>query len=280
MLRKIWVILKDFAKQMGRQNISAHAASTTFFLFLSVVPMLIVLSSIIPYTSLTREDLSLAITQMLPDAADPLAEALVAQVYEKSGGVLSFALIATIWSAGRGVLALMRGLNAIGDYEERRHYFYVRFMATAYTVVMLLVVLLSLFFMVFGNQLLYFVMNGALHSFFMNTRFLMVWIILTVLFSAIYAYIPDKKLKFKDQITGASFAAVGWSIFSWGFSLYVNMSDSYSVYGSLSIIIIVMVWLYFCIYIMMAGAYMNLYLAKAREKLPEQPQVKVSSDAH
>jgi len=82
---------------------------------------------------------------------------------------------------------------------------------------------------------------------------------LTVLFAMMYAYIPNEKLKFREQLTGAMFSAIIWSIFSWGFSLYVSRAGAYSIYGSLSIIVIVMLWLYFCMYIIMVGAYLNRY---------------------
>lgn len=264
MIRKLLIILSDFSKKMGKQNISAYAASTAFFLFLSLVPMLIMICTIIPFTPLTEENLVMVVTDLTPDKVDSLVESVIAQVYEKSAGILSIAAVATLWSAGKGVLALMRGLNAINGVEEERNYFVVRTIATLYTIVMLIVMILSLFIMVFGNQLV----DLALHripqlqvivSFLMNFRFLLVWAVLTVLFGGVYAYVPNKKLKFGEQIPGATFSAVVWSIFSWGFSLYVGRTESYSMYGSFSIIIIVMVWMYSCMYIIMIGAYLNRY---------------------
>ena len=264
MIRKLFSILTDFSDQMKKQNISAYAASIAFFLFLSVVPMLMMICTIIPYTPLTEEDLVSAVTELTPEMVDPLAESLISDVYDHSSGIMSVALIATIWSAAKGVMALMQGLNAINGVEEKRNYFVVRAIASLYTVVMLIVVILSLFLMVFGNQLV----NLALHriphlksvvSFAMNFRFLLVWLILTLLFAAIYAYVPDRKLKFKEQIPGAVFSAVVWSVFSWGFSIYVTYGNSYGIYGSLSIIIIVLLWMYFCMYITMFGAYLNCY---------------------
>ena len=93
----------------------------------------------------------------------------------------------------------------------------------------------------------------------MHFRFLAIWALLTLLFIAIFAYVPNGRLKLREQIPGAAFTAVGWSVFSWGFSLYVDWTD-YSVYGSLSLIILVMLWLYFCMYIVMLGAYVNKFL--------------------
>ena len=91
--------------------------------------------------------------------------------------------------------------------------------------------------------------------------------VLTVLFAAIYAYVPDERLKFKEQIPGAAFAAVVWSVFSWVFSIYINYSNSYGIYGSLSIIIIILLWMYFCMYIIMVGAYLNCYFSPVNKVL-------------
>ena len=133
-----------------------------------------------------------------------------------------------------------------------------------YTFVMLVIEILSLFVNVFGNQLVDLILHQfpelhGLVSFLMNFRFIVVWIILTFFFAAIFTYVPDTKLSLKQQIPGAVFAAIGWSVYSWGFSIYLNYSDRYGIYGSLSIIIIVLLWMYFCMYIMMLGAYLNHY---------------------
>ncbi|MCI9338277.1 MAG: YihY/virulence factor BrkB family protein [Lachnospiraceae bacterium] len=264
MIRQLITVLMDFSEKMKKQNISTFAASTAFFFFLSIVPMLIMVCTIIPYTPLTEENLVEAVTDLTPDQVDGLAESLISDIYDNSAGVLSIALIATIWSASKGVMALMRGLNAINGVEEKRNYFVVRVIASFYTLVMLVVVVLSLFLMVFGDQLvnltLYrFPQLRQLVSFIMNFRFVFVWAVLSVLFAAVYAYVPDKKLAFKEQIPGAVFSAVVWSVFSWAFSYYVTYGNSYGIYGSLSIVVIVLLWMYFCMYIIMIGAYLNRY---------------------
>lgn len=272
MLRKLIRIWLDFSAQMKKQNISAYAASTAFFLFLSVIPMLMVVCSVIPYTPITEQNLVTAFTDMTPDIADAMVESLVVDVYQNSVGILSVALIAMIWSAAKGVMALMRGLNAVNGVEEKRNYFVIRLIASFYTLIMLVVLILSLFLMVFGNQLV----DIALHripqlqmfvSFLMHFRFLFVWAVLILLFGLIYAYIPDTKLKFTEQIPGACFAAVVWSVFSWGFSMYVSYGKGYSIYGSLTIIVIIMLWMYFCMYIILIGAYLNRYFRPVNRAL-------------
>ena len=189
-----------------------------------------------------------AIAGLTPDAIDPLVEGLIAEIYEKSAGVMSIAVLTTLWSAGKGVMALMRGLNVISEVEENRNYFVVRIVSSFYTLIMLVALVLSLVIMVFGKRPA------------VPMRFVYAWLILTVLFAMMYAYIPNEKLRFRDQLTGAMFAAIAWNVFSWGFSLYVGRADEYSIYGSLSVIILVMIWMYVCMYIIMLGAYINRYV--------------------
>lgn len=279
MIRKCYIIFRDFARQLKDENISAFSASTAFFFFISLVPMLILICTIIPYTPLTEENLIKVITDIMPESIDGLVVDMVADVYEKSVGLIWFVAIAMIWSAGKGMLALMRGLNAVNDVVEERNYFYVRMVSSFYTVIMLVIMVLSLFIMVFGNVLVSVVLQYIpqlkyLLEILAPLRFLVVWFVLTVLFTCVYAYVPNKKLRFKEQIPGAIFSAVAWSLFSWGFSLYVDAPGTFGTYGSMSIMVIIMLWLYFCMYIIFIGAHLNRYFKPVNKVLNKRTERK------
>ena len=251
MFRKLFLIYKDLSKQMSKQNISAFAASSAFFVFLSLIPMLIMICTIIPFTPLTEENLLTAFTEYTPNVFNPLIRGVISQVYEKSAGILSLAALVTVWSAGKGVLALIRGLNSVNGVVEERNYFLLRLTASFYTVLVLVMTILSLLLMVFGNVILAYIVRkipqtALVFQMIGHFRFLVVWLILTVLLTLIYA-----------------FAAVLWSVFSWGFSVYVDFYNGVNAYGSLSIIMLLMLWLYECIYIVMVGAYLNRYFSPA-----------------
>lgn len=265
MSKSLWEIyysVRDFIKNMKSENLSAYASSTAFFIFVSLVPMLLLICAIIPFTPLTKENLIKILADVVPVRMEGLVENIIENVYIRSAGVLSVAVILILWSAGKGVLAVVRGLNAVNDVEEERNYFVVRIYASFYTLILLLIVLVSMIILVFGNQLVRMLISISpklrlLFSLLLNLRFLFVWILLTVIFAAFYAYLPNKKLTFKAQLPGASFAAVIWSIFSWCFSIYVSWGNGFNIYGSLSIIVVLLLWLYFCFYIIFMGAYIN-----------------------
>ncbi|MGN0329975.1 MAG: YihY/virulence factor BrkB family protein [Kineothrix sp.] len=260
-------LVRDFKRQINKKNISAFASSTAFFLFVSLIPMLILLCSILPYTALTEADLMTFLTDLTPDVIDSFVVSIIADVYDRSIGVVSIAAISTLWSAGKGMMALLRGLNAINDVEEGRGYLMLRGISSFYTVIFLGVTVLSLVVIVFGGVLVQAVIRvipqlERLFHFLMNFRLLFVLAIMIIVFSMMYTYIPDKKLKLVFQVPGAVFSAILWNLFSWAFSIYVESgANGFSTYGNLATIVIIMIWLYICIYIIMIGAYVNRYFS-------------------
>ena len=261
---RLFYILRDFNWQMTRKNISAFASSTSFFLFLSMIPLLMALCAILPYTRLTEENLLMAITKFTPDAMNGLVVSVVSDVYARSAGTITIFAIVTIWSASKAMLALIRGLNAVNDFEERRNYFVLRFIACIYTVIILAATILALLVMVFGNVIVNLLLADIppLHilvQFVMRFRFLFSWAVLTFVFALIYAYVPSNKLRFRGQVPGAAFSAIMWGAASYAFSIYVDHFNGYGTYGGLTTVVIMMLWFYLLMYILMIGAHINRY---------------------
>lgn len=261
---RLYYIARDFGWQMSKKNISSYAASMAFFLFLSMFPLLMALCAILPYTTLTEDNLISAITRFTPNAMDNMVVSVVSDVYAKSAGTITIFAIVAIWSAAKAMLAMIRGLNAVYDFEERRNYFVLRCIACIYTVIMLVAMVLALFVMVFGNVIVDILLTDIppLHllvQFVMHFRFLLSWAVLTLAFGLIYAYIPSSKLRFKTQIPGAAFSAIIWSGASFAFSVYVDHFSGFGTYGSLTTVVIMMLWFYLLMYILLIGAHINRY---------------------
>ncbi|MFI3212361.1 MAG: YihY/virulence factor BrkB family protein [Eubacteriales bacterium] len=264
MFKKMILTGQEFGRQLTKDNINAYAASTAFFIFLSFMPMLLFLCSIIPFTPLTKSDLMEAVITAMPDSLDSLMIALIEDVYRQSIGLVSTTAIATIWSAGKGMLALMKGLNVVNDVIENRNYIVLRFIASGYTIMLLLTMIFTLLLSVFGMVLvdgieeMIPVIIPAIEVI-MEFRIVFSVFVLTMVFTLVFTYIPNKKIKMREQIVGAFFSAVAWNVFSFGFSVYIMHFNAFSAYGSLGTVVIAMLWLYFCMYLMLIGANVNKY---------------------
>lgn len=257
--------VKEFLRKLKKDNLSAHAASAAFFMFLSIFPILILLCSILPYTHISKADLLRVVTDFLPSTLDPLAISVIEEFYEKSAAVISISAVFIVWSAAKGILALLRGLNSVQDVSETRNYFILRFWSSIYTVILLILIVFTLIVVVFGNPII----NKLLSKLpsvrytaviLMPFRYLVVIVALAVVFACMYALIPNRKNKIWDKVPGAVFASLGWTVFSWGFAVYVDRYGVFNMYGSLTTIVIIMLWLYFCMYIFLLGDEVNSFL--------------------
>ena len=76
-----------------------------------------------------------------------------------------------------------------------------------------------------------------------------------------YKFLPNRKDWLRKQIPGALFSAIGWQVVSWIFSMYLDIFEGFSdMYGSLTTIVLIMLWLYFCMYCILLGAEVNIVL--------------------
>ena len=88
-----------------------------------------------------------------------------------------------------------------------------------------------------------------------------------VIFTLIYRFVSGNEMEMTHHVPGAVLSAAGWMVFSYAFSMYIDKFSGFSnMYGSLTTMILIMLWLYFGMYITLIGAEFNQLLAKRREK--------------
>ncbi|MBQ8137970.1 MAG: YihY/virulence factor BrkB family protein [Lachnospiraceae bacterium] len=263
-IKKLYKIYDDFARSVKRLNIDAYAACTSFFLLLSFTPMLILLCSILPFTRITEADLILFIEGFLPAIFWDLVKRLVDSVYSGGYAVLTVSAIITLWTAAKGVSSLVQGLNAVYDVEEKRNYFVRRGVCCLYTLILLAALYISLLLMVFGKSISEYLSAvwpwfDEFQGYIVRPRHLYIFLILTLFFTVLYSFLPNKKQKFREQLPGAVFSSLCWIGFSAIFSFYVSRYNAYSMYGNLAMVIVAMIWMYFCLLFFLYGAYLNRY---------------------
>ena len=94
-------------------------------------------------------------------------------------------------------------------------------------------------------------------------RGLLLLVLLTLLFVAVFMYLPGKNNRFWDSLPGAVLAAIGWQIFTNVYSAYSQYFTAYAnLYGSVYAVALGMLWLYFCICIVFYGGVLNKILRK------------------
>lgn len=255
----------DLAVYMARAQVSVHASYAGYFLILALFPTLMLLLSLLRYTGMSADMLSDALDGVIPAALMPSARRLIRSAYQNaSGAVVSVSALAALWSASRGIYGLLTGLNSIYEVREDRGYIYTRLVSMLYTFLFLLMLLLTLVLSVFGTTIVQVLPGTRLLRFLsevVDLRFLLLLLLQTALFSAMFVALPNCRNTLRQSLPGAVLASVGWLIFSDLYSVYVEHFSRYAnIFGSVYGVALSMLWLYCCICIVFYGGVLNRYL--------------------
>jgi len=265
-LKKIWERCKKALQPITSLHIGVYASHTGFFMVLSLFPMLVLLMSLLRYTGISVDMLTDLLEGVIPTALMGGAKRLIVNTYQSTTGtVLSLSALTALWSASRGIHGLVIWLNAVYRVPENRSYFYTRSVSVVYTFAFLLVLMLTLVLNIFANTLLTLFPIGFISKL-IDLRSILLLLVQTALFTAIFMALPNRKNKFRHSLPGAVFSALGWMIFTRLYSVYVeHFAGLSSVYGSVYAVALSMLWLYCCICILFYGGALN-HLLMEKEK--------------
>ncbi|MDD5805542.1 YihY/virulence factor BrkB family protein [Blautia sp. HCP3S3_H10_1] len=261
-------LLLGFMDRANGDHVGAYAAQAAYFLIMSFIPFILFLTTIIRYTPLTYNVVSEAIRAFVPHNIQNFVLTIVSEVYGRSTAVVPISAIMALWSAGKAMQSLTNGLNTIYHVHETRNWLVTRLYAVVYTFLFSVAIIASLFLLVLGNQIQtmagkYVPFLGRVIGKIIGARTALVFAGLFLIFLILYKMLPNRKATFKSQVPGAILIAAGWSLFSYFFSLYFELFPGFSnMYGSLTALIMVMLWLYICMNLLLYGAEINAYFEK------------------
>ena len=261
--------------QLSKKNhLDSHSAAAAFFMFVSIIPFIILILSIIPFTPVTSENLLVIAEAVLPDRLDYYAIEISNQLSNQSITILSVSAIVAMWSASRALLTIKQGLNEIRGVVETRNFIILRINAAFYTIILILSILLLLILNVVFIGLDRYLrtvlgINISDHStlvyILITLRPIITLVVAFLVNLYFFTFLPNDKIYVKSQIPGAVLVSILWYLFSEVFGIYINLFNAYSMYGSLSVVIIVLFWLYACMYILFLGGQFNYYLSLERQ---------------
>ncbi len=266
-----WTRLKElifkFMYKMDRDRVRAHSAEAAFFIMMSFFPVLMLLLTLVQFTPITQQQVLHTIENITPMGMIEVLEPIVDSIYNQPIAVISWTAIAALWTAGKAIMGLADGMNSICAVQKVKNYLVTRIRAAFYMILMILALILSLAILVFGYSIQEYLSkrfpNLSRYTGDLVAPMAIALLILILLFAVLYAFLPDVRQKFFRQFPGAVFAAISWAVYSYGFSLYLDYAGSMSViYGSLTTLVVVMLWLYGSMYLLFIGAEINHYLTE------------------
>jgi len=269
--------VRRFTHRIWQDRVSVYAAQASFFTIISSVPLISLLANIVRLiwpTSAEREKVIDFFSGTVPESILELAVHLFDEVAAAPAvPVLSISAVFIWWSAAKGVGAIREGVQTVYEAPRMQGYFRKMFHSIAYTLVFVVLILTVIGILLSGEFLLTLLQTHLPHLavrldrlLLFKTPFFLVLLsqVFTILYTAVSRRSNMVSHRFRDHLPGGIFAAVGWLVYSWAYSWYMNHRGlPYLLYGNLTALCLILLWLYFCMIILLCGAEINkMFFAK------------------
>lgn len=261
-MKNVFCNIKIFIKNMKSHHISEYAAQCTYYTILSFIPFLILIITLLQYTGISKDAFVSIIQSAIPGIMSNATVDIVQEIYSKSVGTISISAIFVLFSARRGFYALAKGIQNIYETKKQYNYVFNQIKSLIITVLLVCLILLVLSFSVFGDSILEVIkINIEIPNFItkiIQASEIGIYFLVFSVLVLMYKFIPGKKLSLKKQIPGALIATLSWYVISFFLSIYIDTFKGFSImYGSLTTIVLAMMWVYLGMYIILIGAEIN-----------------------
>ncbi len=266
--------IKTFFSEFQKDNVPLLAAAQAYYYLLSIVPLLILLLSILPYLNIDPDEAISFIQSLIPgQTADVFKDTIVNIVEKPKGGLLTIGILGTLWSASSGMNAFIQATNLAFNVKEERSFIKVRLLSIALTFGMILAIVIALILPVFGNVIIQFLQSvlnlpDQTVILFQFLRWVISIVVMAFVLMLLYHFAPNMKNPFRKALPGAIVTTILWQLISLAFSFYISNFGNFSAtYGSLGGVIILMLWFFLTGLILMVGAEINyLSLNKGKKR--------------
>jgi membrane protein len=275
--RSWWGVLRRTVDELQSDNLTDWAAALTYYGVLALFPMLIVLVALLGLVG-QGGDIDTLIRSLdragLPGVANNIADPLHSVVRHKggAGALLTFGLLASLWSASGYIGAFMRASNAIYDVEEGRPFWKRRPLQVLMTLAMVLLIALVAIALVLTGSLATAVGDAigvgttAVDAWNVAKWPVMLIVVMTT-FALLYYVAPNvRQPGFRWITPGGVLAVLLWVVASAGFGVYIANLGSYDkTYGALGSVIAFLVWMWITNLALLLGAEFDAELERERE---------------
>lgn len=266
--KTIFLSVKD---QISENNVSIISAGVAFYTFLAVFPAIAALVSIYGL-AMNPESIQNQLSQisgMMPKEAYEILKTQLEKLVSTSGKALGLSMgigiLFSLWSANKGTKSLFTGVDIAYDTVNDRGFLKQNGLTLLFTVGAVILLIVSMVLIVAFPALIDLIgLPTRLETFINYGRWLLLAAILIWFLGMVYKYAPCKPApQFKWVVSGALLATILWLIASWGFSYYVSNFGSYGeVYGSISAVVVMLLWLFITSFIILLGAELNSEIEK------------------
>ncbi|NJN43010.1 MAG: YihY/virulence factor BrkB family protein [Flammeovirgaceae bacterium] len=279
----LYRLLKIFGKNIQENEIVTRANGVSFNFILAIFPAIIFVFTLIPYIStyfptINNEAIIEFIKTILPGKMEEAVSTTIEDiVHNQRGGLLTFGFFFALFLSTNGMMSLMSAFNACYKTVEKRNVFKMRLTAIGLTFMLAAVVFLSITLLVVGQITIDYISQN-LSDFrqiswdqytlyvILTLRFVVIFIMFFIAISSIFYFGPAIHYNWRFFSIGSTFSTFACLAVSYGFSYYITNFGTYNkVYGSIGVLIALMIWIQLLTIILLFGYEINASLHQGRK---------------
>ncbi|HEX7035598.1 MAG TPA: YihY/virulence factor BrkB family protein [Pseudomonadales bacterium] len=261
-----WDIAMRVKDELGRDNVSLIAAGLGLYALLAIFPALTAMLSLYGLFASPEQAASQvqSMAQVLPQqAAGILREQLQSLTSQQSGALglgAVLAIVLALWSASKGMTALMAATNIAYDEREERSFIKQTLVAFAFTIAAVIGFIVVIAIGIGAPVAIEAIgLGSSVEMLLAALRWVLLWLFGVLALAVVYRFAPDRHQPRWRWVTwGSAIAVTLWIVASVLFSLYVRNFASYNeTYGALGGVVILLMWFYLSGYVVVLGAEIN-----------------------
>jgi membrane protein len=281
-----YTVIEFFIRWVDRRDLQLRATSLSFTFFLALFPSIIFIFTLIAYIPISNshQSIMLFFEKLLPTSAYKAAQTTLVDILNNQrGGLLSLGFLTAMYFSTNGFVSLMNALNKYGRQKETRSFWKKRIVAIILATIVSVSLLIAVGLLTFGNftikyldKLAYFP-SKITPVLLVSLNISIVAILILFFISMIFYLAPNHNKQWRFISPGAVFACVSILLTTLGFSGYINAFNTYNkVYGSIGVLIVIMLLIYINTYILLLGYELNISIDKAAKEIKTFKAIKAN----
>lgn len=263
MMKNLITNLKKLIASTERDRVFLYAAQASYFVIVSIIPFICLLISAFSFF-IPADIYSIFDAYEMPAEIEGFVRVIIDQLFAtQKVSLLSISAVIALWTASRGMDSIRVGLERVYHEKPSKIFLKQQLKSLASTIILIVVLLANVVFSMFGAVIAEVLNAQLLFEIIMYLSTPILFVMMCAAFTIIYAFVGKiGKVKWKERIEqhlpGAVFTTGCWLLFSYGFSLYIHYFPMASaIYGSLTAVCLLMLWVYVSVIILLLGAEVN-----------------------
>lgn len=270
-----------FFQNLYEDEIFDRANGVSYNFILAVFPAVIFLFTLIPYITayfpeINNDSIMAFLGDLMPKSMFEVVSSTMLDILSNQrGGLLTFGVLFSLYLSTNGMMALMRAFNSCYKTIEKRSVWKTRLIATGLTLMLTVVVFLAVILLVVGEFVMDYLLSHLPDFRWLNLtdytvymifllRFVVIFVVFFLAISAIYYFGPAIHYNWNFFSIGSLLATLLCLMVSYGFSYYVTNFSTYNkVYGSIGVLIALMVWIQLVTTVLLIGYEINASIHNA-----------------